>query len=251
MGAWGTAIFSDDTACDVRDDYREFLGDGLTNRGATDAVLREWQGQCDEAEMGVVWLSLAAIQWKCGRLEDRVKQQALRIIDTGTDLERWEGDVNLIRKRKASLAKLRSTLMSPQPSPRKIPKRFRDSCDWEIGELVAYRLLSGKWIIFRVHEFHSDRGGTSPTCEILDSVFDSIPQESKLKELGVVVSQEASDKGRIVSVILGRVRESELPLERIVRLRTKLPPVQAQYRATKVVLWRMLDQYLGRDFDFR
>ncbi len=29
MGTWGTALFSDDLACDARDAYRELVGDGL------------------------------------------------------------------------------------------------------------------------------------------------------------------------------------------------------------------------------
>jgi len=28
MGAWGTAIYSDDIAMDIRDIYKEMLGDG-------------------------------------------------------------------------------------------------------------------------------------------------------------------------------------------------------------------------------
>jgi hypothetical protein len=42
MGAWGTALFSDDTACDVRDSYVDLVGDGLTGSEATKALLREW-----------------------------------------------------------------------------------------------------------------------------------------------------------------------------------------------------------------
>jgi len=31
MGAWGTAIFSDDLACDVRDDYKRCFLKGLSH----------------------------------------------------------------------------------------------------------------------------------------------------------------------------------------------------------------------------
>ena len=52
MGTWGTGIFSDDNAADLRDDYRDFIGDGLSSREATDRLL---------AEMGLVNFSRAGI----------------------------------------------------------------------------------------------------------------------------------------------------------------------------------------------
>jgi hypothetical protein len=87
MGAWGTALFSDDTACDVRDSCIDLVGDGLTGPEATKALLREWSASLnDPDESPVFWLALAATQWRCGRLEDHVLQQALNVIDSGSDL---------------------------------------------------------------------------------------------------------------------------------------------------------------------
>jgi hypothetical protein len=42
MGVWGTALFSDDTAADVRDDYRDMIGDGFTGPRAMDALIQKW-----------------------------------------------------------------------------------------------------------------------------------------------------------------------------------------------------------------
>jgi hypothetical protein len=42
MGAWGTGVFSDDNAADLSDDYRDFIGDGLSGPEATDRLLAEW-----------------------------------------------------------------------------------------------------------------------------------------------------------------------------------------------------------------
>ena len=30
MGAWGTAIFADDLAADIKGDFRDLIGDGLS-----------------------------------------------------------------------------------------------------------------------------------------------------------------------------------------------------------------------------
>ena len=79
MGTWGTGIFSDDNAADLRDDYRDFIGDGLSSPEATDRLLAEWGSSLSrEPEYAATfWLALAVTQWKCGRLEDRVKARAL------------------------------------------------------------------------------------------------------------------------------------------------------------------------------
>lgn len=48
MGAWGPAIFSDDTACDIRSDYRELLEDGVDDAEATQRVISEYQHLGDD-----------------------------------------------------------------------------------------------------------------------------------------------------------------------------------------------------------
>ena len=63
MGAWGTALFSDDTACDVRDSYLDLVGNGPTGPEATKTLLREWSASLsDPDESPVFWLALAATQ---------------------------------------------------------------------------------------------------------------------------------------------------------------------------------------------
>jgi hypothetical protein len=42
MGAWGTAIFSDDTARDIRDEFRDLIGEGLSTEQATEKLLSEY-----------------------------------------------------------------------------------------------------------------------------------------------------------------------------------------------------------------
>ena len=102
MGVWGTALFSDDTASDIRGDYVDYLGDGLTGPEATARVLSEYKSSLsDPDEYGVVWLALAAVQWKYGRLEPDALKQALAVIDSGSDLRRWTADTPDHAKRKA------------------------------------------------------------------------------------------------------------------------------------------------------
>jgi hypothetical protein len=89
MGAWGTGIFQDDTSCDIRDDYNGSLGDGLSGPQATARVLSAHKTSlADPSESGVVWLALASVQWRHGRLESETLQKALSVIDSQSDLKR-------------------------------------------------------------------------------------------------------------------------------------------------------------------
>ena len=85
MGTWGTGLFDDDLAADVRDDFRELVAEGLTLDKATDHLLREYSGAVLDSDEGpVFWLALADTQWKLGRLDKRVKSEALRVISDGS-----------------------------------------------------------------------------------------------------------------------------------------------------------------------
>src|SRR6266852_9700551 len=122
MGAWGPGIFADDDALDVRDDYRWYLADAQSDEGATDALAKSYGASFDDlGATTAFWLALALTQWKMGRLDPRAKAAALRIIDEGIDLQKWDGS-KLRGKRAAALAKARETISSPQPPARPMPK---------------------------------------------------------------------------------------------------------------------------------
>ena len=130
MGTWGTAIFSDDTASDVRNDFRELIGDGLSPEEATARLMTRYGSIVDDPEGGTTfWLGLAVTQWKSGRLQESVKKRALEIIDSGADLRLWSEDEKLVKARAAVLAETRAQLLSPQPAAKRIPKTFREAND--------------------------------------------------------------------------------------------------------------------------
>ncbi|NUT42750.1 MAG: MarR family transcriptional regulator [Thermoactinospora sp.] len=88
MGAWGYALFSDDTALDVRSDYRELIEDGVEDGEATQKILAQYAEILDDPDEGpVVWLALAAAQSKIGRLDAAVLTEALEILDRGIGLD--------------------------------------------------------------------------------------------------------------------------------------------------------------------
>lgn len=243
MGVWGTALFSDDTACDVRDSYIDLVGDGLTGPEATKALLREWSAALnDPDESPVFWLALAVTQSRCGRLESHVLQQALNVIDSGSDLVRWDSGSKDLKKRKVVLDRLRAELTSPQPPEKRIPKRFRDTNEWRVGDLVAYRMRSGRFVILRAIGHHSDKGGTGPICELLDWSGEQIPQS--FKSLDVRKSRGARP---ITQFLIGRTRAKERPDDRLQVLGVNMTPAQKPAGFT-VLLWRWFDKTLKEEF---
>jgi hypothetical protein len=72
MGTWGTALYSDDLAADLRADLRECFGDGLSPSAAVDKLISEYSSSLtDSDESPVFWLAIADTGWRFGRLDDR------------------------------------------------------------------------------------------------------------------------------------------------------------------------------------
>lgn len=61
MGSWGTALFSDDVAQDVREEYKRLLEDGLDGAAAAERIIAEWKETIDAPDEGpVFWLAWSA-----------------------------------------------------------------------------------------------------------------------------------------------------------------------------------------------
>src|SRR5687767_3582016 len=108
MGTWGAAVFSDDTARDVRNDFLERVADGETVEEATRRLMKEHgvSFRSKDPDNATFWISLAAAQWQCGRVVDRVKEKALQVIQDGGDLEAWKIEGRNLAKRRAVLRSL-------------------------------------------------------------------------------------------------------------------------------------------------
>jgi hypothetical protein len=194
MGTWGTGLYSDDLACDLRDEYRDLVAEGASADAVVDALLGEYaDSSTDQDEAGVFWLTLADVSWRLGRLQPRVLERALVLIESGQDLDRWTGRDR--SKREAVLRTLRAKLLSPQPAPRKLTVRPRHETDWRVGEVVGYRLLSGDWTLLRVTMHHEDRGGRFAVLEVLDWRASRIPDDLDVDALPMKGRLDDPSKG--------------------------------------------------------
>jgi len=142
LGAWGTAIFSEDTASDVRDEWREAILDDLSAEDATRRLLESFEEHLEEADTEkLFWPALAAAQMETGRLLPEVRDRALRIIDAGGDVDRWreDGDESLARQRARVLERLAAKLRGPQPKPKRLRRPVALSVPLEVGDVVRVR----------------------------------------------------------------------------------------------------------------
>lgn len=122
MGAWGTGLYSDDTTCDVRDDYIRLLKSGHSSEEATHKIIRRFSNLMTDRQIEcLVILPLAETQWKYGRLLSSIKERALDLLLNGGDLEFWDVDgPSDVEARRQVLKRLRAKLESAQPEPKPI-----------------------------------------------------------------------------------------------------------------------------------
>lgn len=253
MGTFGTAIFSDDFACDIRDEFKELIGEGMTSEEATKSLIESnADSLSDEDEASVFWLSLAATQWKTGRLLQDVKQKAIEVIDTGSDLKRWEleDDEKLVAKRQKELIKLKEQLFSPQPAQKKISKVYKEFTPFEVGDVFSYAHSSGKFALFRVIGHFVDNGGRRPTCEILDFFDTELPTDrSTLEKMPFISIKEKDFSGNSKSrFFLGDIKQKFEPKEKVQLIARNIKGMQADKSPSSLIFWRDLDARLTKLF---
>jgi hypothetical protein len=184
VGAWGTAIFSDDLAADIRGDWRDHIGDGMSPEAATRQIVADYAAAiADAEESGVVWLALALSQWRTGRAVSDVLARAIDVIDSGSDLRRWKQDPRRLKARAQVLARTREQLLSQPPAPRRIPRRRRSQTPFGPGDVLMYRHRSGREFVLWVVRNWSDKGGEYNTVEMLDLGGAALPHLTELNTL--------------------------------------------------------------------
>jgi hypothetical protein len=180
---WGTGLFADDVACDIRDHYRELLEDGVEDGAAKQQVLEKFHAYFDEPG-GIALLALAVTQSKLGRLDSGIRDRALAVLDAGADLEEWQRDnPKLLPKRRAVLEKARAQLTGPQPPRRRLRPPKRTSSGLSAGDVLALALPHGLALL-RVVRVRQHRLGESPVLEKLDFAGANVPSRDVLESIG-------------------------------------------------------------------
>jgi hypothetical protein len=193
LGAWGTALFSDDVACDIRDLYRELLEDSVEDSAATRLTLEKFGPYLEEPD-SIALIAFAVTQSKVGRLEPDVRDRALATIDAGADLAMWEQEnPKLLPKRRAVLEKARAQLTGPQPARRRLRPPKRVLSGLAAGDVLALA-LPRRVALLRVVRVHPYRFGETPVLEELDFDGTEVPARDALERLGPRVNDPISYK---------------------------------------------------------
>lgn len=142
MGTWGTKLYQDDLAEDIREEFKEQLKRGKLGKQITEELLIEYEKELlDSDEAPIFWFALADTQWEYGRLEESVKENALYYIREGGNLRHWESEnPKEYKKRAMVLKELEKKLLTPQPSEKKVILRKLYKCEWNKGDVFAYKL---------------------------------------------------------------------------------------------------------------
>jgi hypothetical protein len=260
MGAWGTGLFSNDTSCEVREDFRELIADGVSAAEATDRLIASYEMRLPpdaDPDMSVdFWLALAVTQHRLGRLLPEVREAAFAAAVDPRELARWEPRDR--RKRQAALDKAVQSLQRPQPAAKPLPERIRCETALKPGQHVIYRLGSGARIVLRVLSIHEDKGGRAPRVALLDWDSDVLSPPDP-DGLPVRENPWAHHSGEGMGFIL--FGDPGDPVDRLELLQTVHPrtssPATTSNRADRqrvaawVSRWRDLERWFGDDGTLR
>lgn len=269
MGTWGVGIFSDDEACDIRDEFRRLIADDVEPDQAAKRLAKDHLSISSlKAERAVFWMALAATAWRCGRLTEDVKKRALDYIEKGADLYLWQEEApKQVKKREATIQKLRDQLLTPQRKPTRIRKFTYVDLGWNAGDAIAFRLLSGRTIIWRVLGIDVKHDVRSPILDIVKSRHRKVPPNSviesapriRTKHFERSLRTSADEEQHVLDWIrltdgrfsVSAERESQIPYDRWERVATGLKFEDADTIGAWCLAWNEIDQDLERTFRLR
>lgn len=196
MGTWNRNLFSNDTACDIKDTYIELLQNQHSDEEAYDMTCREYIELIGSDEEPIFWFAIAAIQWQVGRLTPVAKEKALYWIDANGGIDLWNETKKGRVEWKKTLLKLKEVLISDLPPKKEFKKaKTFETNLWDIGDVYAYQLnkkyskdigLYGKYIL--LHKISEDTSYESiiPRVQIYNKVFDELPSLDVINELTIL-----------------------------------------------------------------
>jgi len=202
MGAWGTGLYDNDTTCDVRNTYMDFLQEQFSNQEVYEKTFEMYKdciGDIDDEPL--FWFALAETQWKVGRLMPEVKATALEWIEKEGGVLLWEDSPVGNSGWKKTLEKLKTTLEAEQRKEKKIRKpQVINHNLWNIGDVYAYQFhkeqsdkygVHGEYVLMQKigEEFHipmycdESYGSEKMRVHVFNKLFDHVPTLEDVKGL--------------------------------------------------------------------
>ena len=149
MGAWGTAISSNDTYADIYGKFFDLYNDGLDVSEISKNLIADNQETInDKDNCNNFWFALAKAQWECKQLDKDIFDQVKKVIETGEDLGVWrqlDADEKDIKKRKVVLDKFLTDLQTERPKAKSRKKKIICQPVFEKGDCLTFKLENGNY----------------------------------------------------------------------------------------------------------
>ena len=149
MGAWGTAISSNDTYADIYSEFFDLYNEGLDVTEISKMLITDnTETINDTDDCNNFWFALAKAQWECKQLDNELFQRVKVIIETGADLEVWrqlDADEKDNKKRKIVLDKFLADLQLERPKAKSRKKTIIRQPIFEKGDCLTFKLSNGNY----------------------------------------------------------------------------------------------------------
>lgn len=150
MGAWGTGLYQNDFAADLKADFKMWVGMPWDRDRLLAELQAHFQIEADapieDADQSAFWLAVTDLFHQYGLDYADTHQKALAVIDDGTDLrllEELEMSPADLRRRAKMLQELKAKWASPAEKPRKIKPLKKEPLLLAEGDLIAYPTMNG------------------------------------------------------------------------------------------------------------
>ncbi len=126
MGVWCAAIFGNDTACDVKEDFYE----KYNGNEKIEHIKSYFLSDCDDNETFDMIFALAYCLWEVGALDNELLLKVKEIIISGKDLccaKKLGADNKYLKQRKSITEKFLEKISTPKAKPKKrvaLPKHI-------------------------------------------------------------------------------------------------------------------------------
>jgi len=149
MGAWGTAISSNDTFSDVYSEFFSLYDDGCDVAEISKKLIDDNQETIDDADdCHNFWFALAKAQWECKQLDKDLLDRIVSIVESGADIEAWRqlgAEEKDIRKRKVVLDRFLADLRAERPKARPRKRKTIRQPVFEKGDCLTFKLQNGNY----------------------------------------------------------------------------------------------------------
>lgn len=149
MGAWGTAIASNDTYADVYGNFFDLYNEGLNVKDISEKLIFKNQGiiNCDE-DKNNFWFAIAKAQWECKELDGIILERVKTIIESGADIELWkdlDASNSDLKKRQIALEKFLNILTTDRLKAKPRKKKIIRQPVFEKGDCLTFKLENGNF----------------------------------------------------------------------------------------------------------